>query len=71
MFINTDATTVGAPECATFKSRMTIDLTVPAGKTMYAHLLSLRILDPEKVITFSGAGVCSWIDTESVGYVNL
>ncbi|MDB5801821.1 MAG: hypothetical protein JWL63_2760 [Rhodocyclales bacterium] len=38
---------------------------------MYAHLLSLRILDPEKVITFSGAGVCSWIDTESVGYVNL
>lgn len=73
VFINMSNTITGAPACAaTQPNRMLLDLTVPAGKAMYAHLLAMRLTNPAANITLIGTNACTlWSDTENIRYTPL
>lgn len=72
IFVYMSASSTGAPACVSTFNRMTVDLTVPWGRTLYAHLLALRLTNPAATITLVGNNTCAaWAGTENIQYTIL
>ena len=70
VFISIAGQISGAPACATgYLHQMTLDLSNPTGKAIYANLLALMLTNPSKVVTLNGSNTCDqYGDRESVQY---
>lgn len=73
VFIYLSNPSTGAPACAaTQPNRMTLDLSTPMGKSLYANLLALKLTNPAGNVTLYGSNACSaWSDTENIHHTYL
>lgn len=73
VFVYLSASSTGTPACAaTQPNRMTLDLTTPMGKSLYANLLALKLTNPAGNVTLYGSNACSaWGDTENIHHTFL